>query len=214
MIGGFGDAEVFSFHATKFFNTLEGGAIATNDDALAEKVRLVRNFGFSGYDRVSVLGTNGKMNEVSAAMGMAAIPRLGDFIANNRSHGTIYRRAVSGIPGVKMLDFPEGEKSNHQYSVLEIDDFGGVGRDRVQEALWAENVRARRYFYPGCHRMEPYRSNTPLAGWGLPETESLASRVLCLPTGGDLRDSTVERVAEFLRLILGSRELLTREIEP
>src|SRR6185369_3387994 len=79
MIGGFGDAEVFSFHATKFFNTFEGGAVTTNDDDLAEKIRLMKNFGFAGYDQVIYLGTNGKMSEVSAAMGLTSLESLDDF---------------------------------------------------------------------------------------------------------------------------------------
>ncbi len=77
MIGNFGDAEVFSFHATKFFNTFEGGAVVTNDDELADKMRLMRNFGFAGYDNVIYLGTNGKMTEISAAMGLTGLESTG-----------------------------------------------------------------------------------------------------------------------------------------
>jgi dTDP-4-amino-4,6-dideoxygalactose transaminase len=83
MIGGFGDAEVFSFHATKFFNTFEGGAVTTNDDELAEKIRLMKNFGFAGYDQVIYIGTNGKMSEISAAMGLTSLESLDDFIRTN-----------------------------------------------------------------------------------------------------------------------------------
>src|SRR5438045_3336291 len=81
MIGSFGDAEVFSFHATKFFNTFEGGAVVTNDDELAGKIRLMKNFGFSGYDCVSYIGTNGKMSEVSAAMGLTSLESIDEFVA-------------------------------------------------------------------------------------------------------------------------------------
>src|SRR5207247_3514885 len=84
MIGGFGDAEVFSFHATKFFNTFEGGAVTTNDDELAEKIRLMKNFGFSGFDNVIYIGTNGKMNELSAVMGLTGLESLNDFVYINR----------------------------------------------------------------------------------------------------------------------------------
>ena len=84
MIGNFGQCEVFSFHATKFFNTFEGGAVATNDDALAKKIRLMKNFGFSGYDNVIYIGTNGKMNELSAAMGLTGLESLKDFITVNK----------------------------------------------------------------------------------------------------------------------------------
>ena len=84
MIGGFGDAEVFSFHATKFVNSLEGGAVVTNDDELARKIKLMRNFGFVAYDQVASIGTNGKMSEVSAAMGLTNLESIDDFIAINR----------------------------------------------------------------------------------------------------------------------------------
>ena len=86
MIGGFGHAEVFSFHATKFLNCLEGGAVVTNDSELARKIGLMKNFGFAGYDNVVSIGTNGKMNEVSAAMGLTGLEALDDFIATNRAH--------------------------------------------------------------------------------------------------------------------------------
>ena len=98
MLGGFGECEVFSFHATKFFNTFEGGAVVTNNDALAEKMRLMRNFGFSGYDNVIYPGTNGKMTEIAAAMGLTNLEALDDFVAINRSNYIQYRDAIASIP--------------------------------------------------------------------------------------------------------------------
>ncbi len=100
-VGSFGDAEIFSFHATKFVNTLEGGAIVTNNDDLAAKVRLMKNFGFVNYDKVEHVGTNGKMNEVSAAMGLTSLESIDTFIAANRRNHALYRRALAGIPGVR-----------------------------------------------------------------------------------------------------------------
>ncbi|MGH9563652.1 MAG: aminotransferase class I/II-fold pyridoxal phosphate-dependent enzyme, partial [Terracidiphilus sp.] len=101
MVGGFGQCEVFSFHATKFFNTFEGGAVVTNDDALAEKIRLMRNFGFKGYDNVIYIGTNGKMTEICAAMGLTSFESLGQFVATNQRNYRAYRSGLDGIPGVK-----------------------------------------------------------------------------------------------------------------
>ena len=162
MVGGFGDAEVFSFHATKFFNTLEGGAIVTNDDGLAEKARLMKNFGFSGYDQVTELGVNGKMNEFSAAMGLTSLESLDEFVAVNRRNYEHYRDSLRDVPGIRLADYDEGESNNYQYVVLEVDEEeAGIRRDDLVEVLWAENVVARRYFYPGCHRMEPYHSEGP-----------------------------------------------------
>src|SRR5438094_111807 len=183
MIGSFGNAEVFSFHATKFFNTLEGGAVVTNDDELAMKLRLMRNFGFTGYDKVSYLGTNGKMNEISAAMGLTSLESLDEFIAVNRLNYLRYREELQDVAGARVLTYDETETCNYQYIVLELEEASArvVSRDELWRILSAENVMARRYFYPGCHRMEPYRSNLP--GLRLPETDRLAERVLCLPTG-------------------------------
>src|ERR1700741_4360837 len=183
MGGNFGDAEVFSFHATKFLNSLEGGAVVTNDDRLAQKLRLMRNFGFTSYDRTDSIGVNGKMNEVSAAMGLTNLDSMDEFIAINRTHYKQYRDHLAGFAGISFLSYDDTERSNYQYVVLEIDDTKtGVTRDELMEILHAEHVLARRYFYPGCHRMEPYKSLYPSAHLSLPQTESVAARVLTLPT--------------------------------
>ena len=104
MIGGFGRAEVLSFHATKFVNSFEGGAIATNDDELANRARLMRNFGFTGYDEVCGLGTNGKMSEASAAMGLTSLESADSFIADNRRNYLAYRRRLSNVAGLELVD--------------------------------------------------------------------------------------------------------------
>ena len=173
-IGNFGEAEVFSFHATKFLNTFEGGAVVTNDDELADKIRLMTNFGFAGYDRVIYLGINGKMSEPAAAMGLTGLECLDEFVAANRRHYKRYQEALADVPGVQMIHYDEAEQNNYQYIVLEIDELKThISRDLISSILHAENVLVRRYFHPGCHRMEPYRSYFPHAGLLLPETEKL-----------------------------------------
>ncbi len=176
MIGSFGDAEVFSFHATKFLNSLEGGAVTTNDSELAEKLRLMRNFGFTTYDKTQSIGVNGKMNEVSAAMGLTNMESMDEFIAINRGHYKQYQDQLAGLDGVSFALYDEQERSNYQYVVVEIDaSKTGIDRDELLTILHAENVLARRYFYPGCHRMEPYRTLYPDAHLSLPQTEYLAA---------------------------------------
>ena len=205
MIGNFGHAEVFSFHATKFFNTFEGGAVATNDDELANKVRLMRNFGFAGLDNVIFIGTNGKMSEVSAAMGLTGLESLDHFIEVNFANHQLYRRELSGLPGVRLLTFDKAEQHNYQYVVLEIDeDITGLGRDQLMTILHEENVRARRYFYPACHRMEPYRSLLPHARLLLPETERLVQRVLCLPTGTSVGEHEISGICQLLEYAISN----------
>jgi dTDP-4-amino-4,6-dideoxygalactose transaminase len=220
MVGNFGDAEVFSFHATKFLNSLEGGAVVTNDDGLARRVRLMRNFGFEDYDRVVSIGINGKMDEVSAAMGLTNLESAEEFLAANRRNHDGYARGLAGIPGIRLVPYDDGERCNRQYVVLEADEqAAGIGRDILMHVLWRENVIARRYFHPGCHRMEPYRSSSAAGGGSLPETERLAARVLQLPTGtavgpaeiaticGIIRDTVA--LAPRIRRHLGARPRIT-----
>jgi dTDP-4-amino-4,6-dideoxygalactose transaminase len=205
MIGNFGSAEVFSFHATKFLNSFEGGAVVTNDDDLAGRVRLMKNFGFADYDEVVHIGTNGKMNEASAAMGLTSLDSMEKFIDINYHNYTQYREQLADIAGVRLLEYDESEKRNFHYIVLEIDEAAAhISRDQLQEILWAENVLARRYFYPGCHRMEPYRSYFPNAGLLLPNTECLAKRVLCLPTGTAVGPEDIAKICRIIRLVIGN----------
>ncbi len=204
-IGAFGRCEVFSFHATKFVNTFEGGAVLTNDDLLAEKIRLMRNFGFKGYDNVVYMGTNGKMPEVCAAMGLTSLESIEDFIETNRGNYHRYHRELAGIPGVCMIAYDKNERTNYQYIVLEVDELeAGLTRDELVDVLFAENVLARRYFFPGCHRMEPYRSYFPHAALVLPETEKLCRRVMVLPTGTSVDEQAISRICEIIRTALSN----------
>jgi dTDP-4-amino-4,6-dideoxygalactose transaminase len=200
MIGGLGNAEVFSFHAAKFVNSFEGGAVVTDDDDLAAKIRLMKNFGFGGYDKVVHIGTNGKMSEVAAAMGLTSLESLEEFVAVNRQNYEEYRRELAGIPGIHLVTYHEAERCNYQYVVLEVDAAEThIDRDEVQSILWAENILARRYFYPGVHLMEPYRSHFPQAGLLLPNTNRLAERVLCLPTGTVVGAGEVRKICAIVR---------------
>jgi dTDP-4-amino-4,6-dideoxygalactose transaminase len=203
MIGGFGACEVFSFHATKFVNSFEGGAVVTNDDEVARKMRLMRNFGFSGYDRVIYLGTNGKMTEICAAMGLESIHAMAEFVAINKRNYEMYCDGLRGLAGISVIDYTAAEHNNYQYVVIEVDpDAAALNRDDLVAVLHAENVLARKYFWPGCHRMEPYRSLQPNAGLLLPETERIAERVVVLPTGQTVTGETITIVCDIVRVAL------------
>lgn len=198
-VGGFGDAEVFSFHATKLVSTLEGGAVVTRDGALADRVRLAHRFGFADYDEVTALGTNGKLNEVSAGFGLAALDEVDGWVAVNRRNHRRYRELLDDVAGVRLVTGDEGEDTTCQYVVVEVADDAALTRDELRDVLWAEGVLARRYFHPGCHAAEPYRSEDPHAGDRLPVTEAVTSAVLCLPTGTAVSGEDVERVAAIVR---------------
>ncbi|MEO7841487.1 MAG: aminotransferase class I/II-fold pyridoxal phosphate-dependent enzyme [Anaerolineales bacterium] len=205
VIGGFGDAEVFSFHATKFFNSFEGGAVTTNNEELAKRLRGMRNFGFAGMDSVVDIGTNGKMSEISAAMGLTSLESLDEFIAINYENYLTYSKELEGIPGIQLIQYTEEEKNNYQYVVIEIDEReAGLSRDLLVKILHAENILARRYFYPGCHQMEPYRSYFPNAGLVLPETEKLTLKVLQLPTGTAVGKEEIEYICRLIRFVFAN----------
>jgi dTDP-4-amino-4,6-dideoxygalactose transaminase len=210
MVGNFGNAEVFSFHATKFFNSFEGGAVVTNDDELAARIRLMRNFGFAGHDDVVQIGTNGKMSEISAAMGLTNLESLNEFIAVNKANYHQYEHELANIPGVRLLQYNKSERCNFQYIVFDIDaDITGLTRDQLHAILWAENVLARRYFYPGCHRMEPYRSLFPSAGILLPVTEKYVLRLLTLPTGTGVSADDIHEICELIKFALTQPDAIT-----
>ncbi|HMU69786.1 MAG TPA: aminotransferase class I/II-fold pyridoxal phosphate-dependent enzyme [Chitinophagales bacterium] len=202
MIGGFGNVEVFSFHATKFFNSFEGGVVTTNNDELAKKIRSMHNFGFAGLDLVTEIGTNGKMSEAAAAMGLTSLESLDDFIKVNQDNYRIYSQELSDLPGIKLIRYNEDERNNYQYIVVEInEELTGISRDLLVRVLHSENILARRYFYPGCHKMEPYRSYFPNAGLVLQETEKLNLSVLQLPTGTAVGQEEISKICQLIRFV-------------
>jgi dTDP-4-amino-4,6-dideoxygalactose transaminase len=198
-VGSFGKAEIVSFHATKVVNSGEGGAILTNDDEVAARARTMRSFGFVDNDEIVSLGTNAKMSELSAAMGISSLERFDHFRDVNERNFRQYEAALEGVSGVSVLPYAAGEEANYNNVVIEIDaECTGITRDLVLRMLAAENVLARRYFYPGCHRMEPYRSRQKPHPTDFPVTDEVASRVLSLPTGTDIAPSDVDLVVELV----------------
>ena len=205
MIGGFGRAEVFSFHATKFINSFEGGAVVTDDAELAETVRLMQNFGFEGRDTVVDVGINGKMTEIEAAMGLTSLESMEVFVEHNRQNYYAYKEGFHRIPGVELIEYDERERCNYQYIVVELDErITSVTCRQMLEILAAENMDAARYFYPGCHRMEPYRSYFPNAGMLLTNTENLLGKVLTLPTGTSVSLEQVKKITALIARVVES----------
>lgn len=214
MIGNFGDAEVFSFHATKFLNSFEGGAVVTNNDELARKMRFMRNFGFAGYDDVDYVGTNGKMTEVCAAMGLSSLDCMDELIEINHRNYTVYQTALEDIPGISLYRYNELEKNNYQYIVIEVNEqINGISRDNLLKILHAENILVRRYFYPGCHQMEPYKSYFPFSKLTLGNTENLSHRVLSLPNGTSVSKADVELICNFIKFVVDNKHLISSSLK-
>ncbi|WP_328694080.1 aminotransferase class I/II-fold pyridoxal phosphate-dependent enzyme [Streptomyces phaeochromogenes] len=210
-LGGFGSVEVFSFHATKFINSFEGGALVTDDPAIAARARAMRNFGIGEDGLVQSHGTNAKMGEASAAMGLTSLENIDALIAYNTLNHRRYEQGLDGLPGVSVRRQAPGERANHQYVVIEIDETAaGIHRDRVHEILERHNVRSRRYFHPGCHRHEPYRSHPGIhAPLPLPHTEGLSERVLSLPTGSVIGAEEISGVCDIIRWAVESTRTTT-----
>lgn len=204
-VGTSGRAEVLSFHATKFFNAIEGGAVLTNDDELAQKMRLMRNFGFAGEDNVTYTGTNGKMNEICAAMGLINLETIGEVTAVNRRNLEAYAAAIDPIPGLRLLPFDLDARNNFQYVVLEVESGSLVERDRIVQHLRDNNVLARKYFWPGVHRMQPYRDLFPHTGLLLSNTEEVAAKVIVLPTGTSVTPDDIAVIGHLLAEAMGSK---------
>jgi dTDP-4-amino-4,6-dideoxygalactose transaminase len=213
MIGHFGDAEVFSFHATKYVNALEGGAIVTNSAEVAQRARQMINHGMAGRDVADRVGTNAKMTEISAAMGLTSLAGMDGFIAHNRAMYHEYRCHLANLPGVRLIEFDERERCNYQYIVLEVDaGTTGISRDDLVAVLQGENVLAKRYFHPGCHEQEPYRTEDPTASQRLPKTLQLASQVMALPTGTGISAEDVARIAAIIRLAVSHGPEISRRL--
>lgn len=201
-VGTFGTAEVFSFHATKFVNAFEGGAITTSDEGLATRIRRMRNFGFSGIDRTVSGGTNAKMHEATAAMGLTSLESAGRFIETNRRNAHAYLAALAGVPGLTPA-MPDPDAGNAQYVVFLVDEArAALGRDPLVRILRAENVLARRYFHPGCHRLAPYAARADLVREPLTNTERFAAQALVLPTGTAVDVGDIEAIAELIGFAL------------
>jgi dTDP-4-amino-4,6-dideoxygalactose transaminase len=198
-LAGFGDAAVVSFHATKVANSFEGGVVVTADAELAERVRAMRNFGFDEEsEEVAGLGTNAKLSEAGAAMGLASLEALDGFIAANRANASAFAKSLSGIPGVELLPFADPQETNcHHVTVVVDPAVAGLTRDELMAVLRAENVLARRYFHPGCHRVPPHdRLPTP----PLPVTERALERCLSLPTGTAVSPENAAAIGQLVRL--------------
>jgi dTDP-4-amino-4,6-dideoxygalactose transaminase len=215
MIGGFGSAEVFSFHATKFVNCGEGGAIVTNDDDFATRCRQMRSFGLSGCDRVISVGTNAKMSEFAAAVGLSSLENMEEFVRTNKRNYHDYCRVLASVPGINVLRYDERQQNNFQYVVLDIDENESpLTRDQWLQVLHAENVLARRYFFPGVHHMEPYRTHDPAAHIRLPVTEAVLKRVIVLPSGTAIESSDIATIGEIFTSSITQAERLQRRLLP
>jgi dTDP-4-amino-4,6-dideoxygalactose transaminase len=207
--GCHGALEIFSFHATKVFNTTEGGCVCTNDDDIAERLRNLR----SSYGRrISVdipVHANGRFSEAQAVMGLLCLEEYDSIIEANKARFELYTELLRNIPGIRMLQPVSSEESNYQYVVLEIDKQAfGLTRDQLILLLEAENIFARRYFVPGMHRCIPYKDLYPNVVDALPITDMLCETVMQLCSGQAISLQDVRTICELINFIFDNADSL------
>lgn len=193
----FGDASMFSFHATKVFNTIEGGAVCFRNDSLVSTMNDMKNFGIRGPEHVVFVGGNAKMSEFQAAMGICNLRHIDREIAKRRKVVERYRERLIGIDGIRLCKEQDGVESNYAYFPVVFDAYK-MNRDQVFEKLAENGIGARKYFYPITNSFECYR-NLPTAGVEkTPVAAYLGDRVLTLPMYADLNLDDVDRICDVI----------------
>ncbi len=195
-----GDISTLSFHATKVFNTIEGGALICHSREMKEKIDHLKNFGFEDEVTVVAPGINSKMDEVRAAYGLLNLRQVDAAIDARRQVAIRYREALRDVPGIRCLDEQPDVRYNYSYFPIFVDDAEyGMTRDALYEKLKANNIFGRRYFYPLISTFAPYNTYPSAAAANLPIATRLADQVLCLPMHHALTPDDIERVIEVIK---------------
>jgi dTDP-4-amino-4,6-dideoxygalactose transaminase len=202
-IGHYGDATMFSFHATKLFHTAEGGALVVRDPDLKRRVDLLKNFGIKNEDEVALPGINGKMSELQAALGRVLLGHVDAEHARRGRVARIYRARLAGVAGLRFVDLPDGVRDSRQYLILRVNAArAGCDRDRLQARLKRFNIVTRRYFVPLCSEYHCYRQLPSARPENLPVAHRVAGEVLSLPYHGGLTDDDVHRICDAIEYSL------------
>lgn len=198
-IGNFGDITMFSFHATKLFNTIEGGCLTYKDEALVKKIYNLRNFGIQSEEVVEDIGINGKMNEFQAAWGLLNLKQYRKEQERRKVIKEIYDNGLKGVKGIRIPQMPENTTNSYQYYPIVIEDEYGKTRDEIYDMFKAENIFTRKYFYPACHDYDCYKNDITVKIARLRTTDDMKKRVLCLPFYGSLDNEVAEHICEVIR---------------
>ena len=195
-----GDMATLSFHATKVYNTVEGGALICRDEATKKRIDYLKNFGFAGETEVIAPGINSKMDELRAAYGLLNLRQVDDAIAKRKHVADLYRKELKNTAGIRFLKDLEGVRHNYSYFPIFIDEqIYGTSRDALYEKLKEHNIFGRRYFYPLISEFSTYRGLESARPENLPVAHKLAASVLCLPMFADLTDADVERILSVVK---------------
>ena len=197
-IGTFGDITMFSFHATKLFNTIEGGCLTYNDENLKRKIYNLRNFGIQSEEIVEDVGINGKMNEFQAAMGLENLKIYREEQQKRAKVKAFYDKHLSKIKGIRIPKMPENVTNSYQYYPIVIEEDYPISRNELYDRFKEHNILTRKYFYPACHDYDCYKNDLAVKLADLTVVNDLKHRVLCLPFYGSLEEETLEFICSFI----------------
>lgn len=194
-----GDLSILSFHATKVFNTFEGGAIISPDVKTKQRIDYLKNFGFADEVTVVAPGINGKMSEINAAFGLLQLQHIDSALAMRKTIDSRYREQLKNVSGIRLADGMSGLETNHSYFPIMVEPTYPLTRDALYQKLREKDIYARRYFYPLISDMPMYRGLPSANPGNLPNAQSVADKVICLPIYPDLEISKVDMVCEIIR---------------
>lgn len=194
-----GDLSVLSFHATKVFNTFEGGAIVCNDLSLKKRIDYLKNFGFASETKVVASGINGKMNELQAAFGLLQLNYIDEVISRRKNIDHLYRKLLTGTPGITLPQEWDSDSHNYSYFPIFVERDYPLSRDALYDKLKAAGIHTRRYFYPLISNMPMYSNCAGAKAEELPVANDMASRVLCLPLYPDLSHDDVLNIVKLVK---------------
>lgn len=197
----FGDLSVLSFHATKVFNTFEGGAIVCPDAETKQRIDFLKNFGFTNEVTVNALGINGKMSEINAAFGLLQLKYMDQVIERRLAIEALYRQLLKDVPGLVLPDTPADTDGNASYFPIRITERFGICRDDLYTFLKTNQIYARRYFYPLITHFDYYRHMTSDNEKCLSQAQQIADEVLCLPIYPALTDEEVRTIASLIQSV-------------
>lgn len=193
-----GDLSVLSFHATKVFNTFEGGAIVCPNEKTKQHIDHLKNFGFAGETTVIATGINGKMNEMQAALGLLQLQHIDNALASRAEIAERYRNAIANIPGLNVVPYAGQRVANNAYFPILVGDDYPLSRNALYDKLKANGINGRRYFYPLISDFPMYRELPTAKGCNLPIASEAAARVICLPIYPDLDSAGQDRIIDCL----------------
>jgi dTDP-4-amino-4,6-dideoxygalactose transaminase len=197
-----GDLSVLSFHATKLFNTFEGGAIVSHSSEMKKRIDDLKNFGFQNEITVDGIGINGKMNELQAALGLLQLKYFNKVIEKRKRIAKIYREGLMDVNGISFIYDNKGVKNNYAYFPIFIDEkIFGKKRDEVYEELKKHNIYGRRYFYPLISQFGAYQDLQSAEKKNLPVAEQISKEVICLPIYPDLDNRDIERIVKIINTL-------------